>query len=131
MSHARAPAPCITPVMGPTEHFGTSVLCPGFVATQIFSSERNRPDQLGGPGASSFGGGSAGSADTEQAAALQAMLANILDPTVIGDMVLHAIREDIFYILSHPEFKEMLADRALELGSSFDRWQAWRVQNGV
>ena len=37
-----------------TDNIGVSVLCPGFVATDIYTSERNRPDDLGGETASSF-----------------------------------------------------------------------------
>ena len=108
-------------------NIGTSVLCPGFVATQIFTSERNRPDLLGGAQASSFGtegidlGGEAGER-------MEEMLANALDPAVIGDMVLHAIQNDEFYILSHTEFKDAVADRGRELSDSFDRWAAYRQE---
>jgi NAD(P)-dependent dehydrogenase (short-subunit alcohol dehydrogenase family) len=111
-------------------NIGTSVLCPGFVATQIFQSERNRPGELGGPEASGFkmaevNGDPAAQEQRDQ------MLAAALDPSVIGDMVLHAIQTDEFYILSHAEFKEGVLNRGKELSDSFDRWAAYRTEHNV
>ena len=111
-------------------NIGTSVLCPGFVATQIFSSERNRPDQLGGAEASSFGTDGI-DLEGEAGERMEEMLTNALDPAVIGDMVLHAIQNDELYILSHAEFKDAVADRGRELSDSFDRWAAYRREHGV
>jgi len=111
-------------------NIGTSVLCPGFVATQIFTSERNRPDLLGGAQASSFGIEGI-DLDGEAGERMEEMLTNALDPAVIGDMVLHAIQNDEFYILSHAEFKDAVADRGRELSDSFDRWAAYRQEHGV
>ncbi len=114
-------------------NIGTSVLCPGFVATQIFTSERNRPDQLGGSEASTFDVGKVGEIDeeSEEAQQMQEMLDNALDPSVIGDMVLYAIQNDEFYILSHAEFQDAVADRGRELSDSFDRWTAYRQEHNI
>jgi NAD(P)-dependent dehydrogenase (short-subunit alcohol dehydrogenase family) len=109
---------------------GTSVLCPGFVATQIFHSERNRPGELGGPEASGFNLQNADT-DSEIQEQRDQMLASALDPSVIGDMVLHAIQTDEFYILSHAEFKEGVQNRGKELSDSFDRWSAYRMEHNV
>lgn len=111
-------------------NIGTSVLCPGFVATQIFTSERNRPDQLGGAQASSFGTEGI-DMEGEAGERMEEMLASALDPAIIGDMVLHAVQTDEFYILSHAEFKEAVAERGRELSDSFDRWAAYRQEHGV
>ncbi|MBF68314.1 MAG: short-chain dehydrogenase [Gammaproteobacteria bacterium] len=110
-------------------NIGVSVLCPGFVATNIFSSERNRPDALGGPGASGFGAGL--DVSEEQQATMQQATKQIMDPAAIGDMVLHSIQNDVFYILSHEQFKEPLALRAQEIARSFDHWSNWRQEHGV
>ena len=59
------------------------------------------------------------------------MLAAALDPAVIGDMVLHAIVHDEFYILSHSEFKEQVVERGRQLSESFDRWTTYRNEHGV
>ena len=112
------------------DNIGISVLCPGFVATNVFTSERNRPDALGGPNTAGFGEGLA-SATPEQQQQLQQMLASMLDPAVIGDMVLHAVQNDVFYILSHADFREQLTACGDELASSFDLWSTWREEHGV
>tara|TARA_B100000676_G_scaffold280786_1_gene305306 strand:+ start:1161 stop:2039 length:879 start_codon:yes stop_codon:yes gene_type:complete len=116
------------------DNIGISVLCPGFVATNIFTSQRNRPDALGGPDAAGFGAGMTdgmSNATPEQQQQMQQMLASMLDPSVIGDMVLHAIQNDIFYILSHGDFREQLTARGQEIAGSFDLWSAWREEHGV
>ncbi|HEY8057409.1 MAG TPA: SDR family NAD(P)-dependent oxidoreductase [Acidimicrobiales bacterium] len=82
---------------------GVSVLCPGLVKTGIFASERNRPDRFGGP--------------TTEADALQqghqTMLEGMgIDPAIVADQVLQAVREGTFWILPHEELKPMVTTRA-------------------
>ena len=110
-------------------NIGVSVLCPGIVNTNIFTSERNRPTTLAGT--SSVLLASADASPTEQAARLAELQAGALDPAVVGDMVLHAIREDEFYIFSHPELKPMADARQDELAGAYARWQAYREERGV
>jgi NAD(P)-dependent dehydrogenase (short-subunit alcohol dehydrogenase family) len=112
---------------------GTSVLCPGFVATDIYTSERNRPDTLGGAEASGFDleGQQDGDSDPDRSEALQNALATMMPAEVIGDMVLHAIQKDEFYILSHTEFKEGVAARGQAISDSFDFWANYRRDHNV
>ena len=112
-----------------TANIGVSVLCPGIVNTNIFTSERNRPTTLAGT--SSVLLASADASPTEQAARLAELQAGALDPAVVGDMVLHAIREDEFYIFSHPELKPMADARQDELAGAYARWQTYRDEHGV
>jgi NAD(P)-dependent dehydrogenase (short-subunit alcohol dehydrogenase family) len=116
-------------LQGDLEHFGigVSVLCPGFVNTGIYSSERNRPQGLGGSSASQFALEKDQFRTEEEIAAMQASLAGMLDPALIGDMVLHAVIENEFYILSHTEYKEGIQLRANRISESFDRWAAFRA----
>ena len=80
-----------------------SVLCPGFVATKISDSERNRP------------AGTAASQPTAPVAtqemiremARQQVAAGI-KPSEVAEMVLESIRDDRFYILTHPRFKKLI-----------------------
>jgi len=82
---------------------GVSVLCPGFVQTNISSSHRNRPDHLGpstrGPGADKF----------------QMVLKNLVDTgkpvAQVADTVVEAIKTNRFYILTHPEMKPAIQHR--------------------
>ncbi len=82
---------------------GVSVLCPGNVATRITDSGRNRPETL------------ADHADTEAGRRFDTgagkLIAEGLDPAIVADQVLDAIRHDRFWILTHPEWKELLRAR--------------------
>ena len=110
---------------------GVSVLCPGVVNTNIFDSGRNRPAAL----QSAASEGSLDLAEQlpndEQSARIQALLADALEPSLIGDMVLHAVQEDEPYILSHPEFAEMVVARHQEMLGAFERWRSFREAQGV
>lgn len=110
---------------------GVSVLCPGVVNTNIFDSGRNRPAAL-------QSGASEGSIelaaqlpDDEQSARIQELLANALEPSLIGDMVLHAIQENEPYILSHPEFAGMVEARHQDMLGAFERWRSYREAQGA
>src|SRR5262245_20446131 len=83
-----------------------SVLCPGFVNTNILASVRNRPAELSdtappmtGPIADVFRDWF-----TEQ-------LKQGMSPRKVGDLVLAAIREDRFYILTHPDWNSQIEHR--------------------
>lgn len=111
------------------QDIGVSVLCPGIVNTNIFTSDRNRPSALAGTTFALLGESDA--TPTEQAARLAELQANALEPAVVGDMVLHAIREDEFYIFSHPELKQMADVRQDEMAGAYARWQSYREERGV
>ena len=77
---------------------GASVLCPGLIATQIVTSGRNRPEHL-------RGGDSTASAEVaERMQAVQSyFLESGMPPAEVAGMVVDAIRDDRFYVLTHPE----------------------------
>jgi len=81
---------------------GASVLCPGFVRTQIAEAERNRPAELAG-----------GSADAPAAAIsmVQALIAQGKDPADIAETVLQAIEQQRLYILPHPAWDDFVRAR--------------------
>jgi NAD(P)-dependent dehydrogenase (short-subunit alcohol dehydrogenase family) len=84
---------------------GVSVLCPGFVKTQINTSHRNRPG--------------AGTSAPRPLSPAAAKFAQVLDQLVqsgipaeqVADEVVRAIREPRFYILTHPEMKPQIEHR--------------------
>jgi NAD(P)-dependent dehydrogenase (short-subunit alcohol dehydrogenase family) len=82
-----------------------SVLCPGFVNTNIATSDRNRPAQLQ-PGEQQF-------SETEMAFAsmMFAGIASGTPPTEVAEKVFTAIQNEQFYIISHPEFLPMVRMR--------------------
>ena len=114
---------------GDLAHFnvGVSVLCPGYVDTGIYTSERNRPAKLGGSDASKFDPANDEYRTQEEIDSMLEGLSAMLDPAVVGDMVLYAIQNDEFYIFSHPEFKDSVLERTRAISDSFDRWAAFRA----
>ena len=103
------------------DNIGVSVLCPGVVSTGIGNSERNRPDRFGGSQTPAM-------TPNKQSSTIEM---NVMDPSAIGDVVLHAIQNDVFYILTHDEFQPQLESRAAEIASSFEYWRAYRELHGV
>jgi NAD(P)-dependent dehydrogenase (short-subunit alcohol dehydrogenase family) len=84
------------------EGVGVSVLCPGWVQTRIHEAGRNRPGSVEAPMQESAPG------FAEIAAAL---IAGGLDPDDVAQMVVDAIVQRRFYILTHPEWKKMISGR--------------------
>jgi short-subunit dehydrogenase len=77
-----------------------SVLCPGFVNTNIATSERNRPDHLRAPEPERQ------LTEAEQSFAIM-MFAGISSgtpPAEVAEKVFTAIQNEQFYIFPHPEF---------------------------
>jgi NAD(P)-dependent dehydrogenase (short-subunit alcohol dehydrogenase family) len=86
---------------------GVSVLCPGFVKTNISSSHRNRPGEPqkvdDNPVAQKF------------AELLQQLVETGQSPDKIADDVVRAIREPRFYVLTHPEMKPAIEHRMSQI----------------
>ena len=89
---------------------GISVLCPGFVATDIMNSARNRPAEL--PDASPEPTGPAVELMREW---FEGEIQKGLSPRTVGDQVLSSIREERFYILTHPEWNNMIETRVTRI----------------
>ncbi len=89
-----------------------SVLCPGMVRTNIASAERNRPDDLRNEPVAMTPEMQAG------LAAFKAALEAATPPQQVVDVVFDAIKNEQFYILSHPEWTEVIqlrTDKLLKL----------------
>ncbi len=84
-----------------------SVLCPGFVNTRIIDAARNRPAELQNEPAER-------NASPQEETMLQFMRQAIqagMPPPQVADIVFKAIRDETFYILPHPEYKEAIRAR--------------------
>jgi len=83
-----------------------SVLCPGFVATKIMDAKRNRPADR--PDASP-------EPTDPQSQIFYEWFSEQIDRGLtsrsVGDQVLSAIREERFYILTHPDWNYMIEHR--------------------
>ena len=80
---------------------GASVLCPGFVNTNIIESNRNRPDHLSSSNKTNF--------------ILKKLASSVLkrgkEPNEIADTTFDAIKQNNFYILPHTSYDEMIKER--------------------
>ena len=79
---------------------GVSVLCPAYVRTGIGQATRNRPAHLINE-----------DEDRAAIAAINQLVENGSDPRDIAVQVLDAIREDQFWILTHPELNDRIRAR--------------------
>tara|TARA_Y100000591_G_scaffold195378_1_gene169123 strand:+ start:343 stop:1221 length:879 start_codon:yes stop_codon:yes gene_type:complete len=82
-------------------NIGASVLCPGFVNTNIIESNRNRPDHLSSSNKTNF--------------ILKKLASSVLkrgkEPNEIADTTFDAIKQNNFYILPHTSYDEMIKER--------------------
>ncbi|MDA1075518.1 MAG: SDR family NAD(P)-dependent oxidoreductase [Proteobacteria bacterium] len=95
--------------------FGASVLCPGAVNTNIYESPRNRPDRFG-PQVSPV----AFMDDPDE-------LKRGLNPDVVGQLVLEAIRDNRLYIFTDPRFAKVVSKRFDRIASDF----AWATDSSA
>ena len=88
------------------DHVGVSVFCPGWVATSIWRSSERRPEHLGGPQEANP---TAGRISEE----------NAMSADEAAAMVLQQIREDRFYLLTHPHVIEYARTRWEDIEAAF------------
>ncbi|MEX1022432.1 MAG: SDR family NAD(P)-dependent oxidoreductase [Dehalococcoidia bacterium] len=83
-----------------------SVLCPGLIATRIIESDRNRPAALR----------DAAAVQTDEMRRRREMsiehwARDGMPPDEVAEIVLEAVKERRFYILTHPEYKQRVEAR--------------------
>jgi NAD(P)-dependent dehydrogenase (short-subunit alcohol dehydrogenase family) len=78
---------------------GVSMVCPGLVKSKIYESDRIRPPELS-PDVTP--------ADEEFMRILPGLHDAGMDPDEIGEKVLQAIRENRFYVFTHPDHRDEL-----------------------
>jgi short-subunit dehydrogenase len=94
-------------------NIGMSVLCPGFVKTRIHESGRARQEKYGG-----VGDVDPGVAATREEAAQNVL--NGIDPDIVGNSVLEAVRNGEFYIFTHPAMRAFVEVRFQMILAAFD-----------
>lgn len=92
---------CIRDDLAP-DRIGVSVLCPGPVKSNIHQSGRNRPEKFRG---------SSGFADAEARLAQRAVSPLWMEPEIVGEKVLRAIRNDELYVITHGEWRDAFDQR--------------------
>ena len=92
---------------------GVSVLAPAAVKTRIYTSGENRPARFGGPyrepGNDAF----------------QSELDDGLEPDVVGERIVRAIRHREFYVFTHMHTKDWLLARHQRIIAAFDECEKW------
>lgn len=99
-------------------NMGVSVLCPGFVATNIADSDRNLPEHMV----------SMEEPDPDEdlmRAAMRDLIGGGMEPAAVGDLVHDAIVTGRFLVLTQPEFGTQITARAERLlaGSQPTTWE--------
>ena len=89
---------------------GVSVLCPGLVNTNIFTSQRNRPDELRNAGPN---------LEAREISA-QVMQQMGIDPNEVADLVSNAVQTEQFWIFTHRELLQGVDDRHKRLTTPID-----------
>lgn len=89
-------------------NINASVLCPGFVNTNIHAAERNRPEEMALSDTDS-------ETNSVMAAVMQDMLARGKPPSEIADTVFDSIAENRFYILPHPAWDTFVRSRVEQI----------------
>lgn len=91
-----------------------SVLCPAFVKTRIYDSERNRPVHY--------------QTDTAKAAVepsapskTKGMVENGIDVSIVGKRVVEALNEGELYIFTHPNYRTVVQQRFDAIDAAFAR----------
>ena len=101
-------------------NIGVSVLCPALVRTTLQQSAQRRPDRFGGP---------YDKVEHGRELEMGAIQPEELEPGAVGERVLSAIRDDEFFIFTHPETRPWIEARYQRLMRGFDALDAYR--NGL
>jgi NAD(P)-dependent dehydrogenase (short-subunit alcohol dehydrogenase family) len=87
---------------------GVSVLCPAQVDTTLYDSGRRRPERFGG------------SYERADLGAARARSATGLSADAVGEHVVHAIRNDEYFVFTHPEARGRVEERHARMMAGFD-----------
>ena len=87
------------------DQIGVSVLCPGGVATRLFTSDRNLPPELRGEVTPAV----PEREDVER-----------MDPREVGERVLEAVRANRYYVITHPGTRRRVEERYETLLAAYD-----------
>jgi NAD(P)-dependent dehydrogenase (short-subunit alcohol dehydrogenase family) len=96
---------------------GVSVLCPGFIRTQIIDSRRNLPPRFG-PAIKDI---SVPERFQEQVKMIKDRVAHGIDPSYVGELVREGAENDWPYIFTDTEFEPLIETRFAAIKQGFDR----------
>ena len=96
---------------------GVSVLCPGFVRTQIMNSRRNVPQRFAG----ALEDPPTEGPRAEFVKVINEQVSKGIDPFYVGELVREGIENDWPYIFTDTEFESLIDDRFAAIKQGFDR----------
>ena len=99
---------------------GVSVLCPGFIRTQIVDSGRNLPQRFAGK----VGRPPATGPIAERVKVIRDRVAQGIDPLYVGELVREGIENDWPYIFTDTEFEPIVEMRFAAIREGFNRIRA-------
>jgi NAD(P)-dependent dehydrogenase (short-subunit alcohol dehydrogenase family) len=91
-----------------------SVLCPAFVQTRIYDSERNRPAQYKSDAIHSDNKNSFLNRAKE-------MVKNGIEVSIVGKRVVEALNDGEFYIFTHPNYRPLVEERSSQINAAFEK----------
>ena len=94
------------------QNIGVSVLCPGFVSTRIHESARTRQERFGER---------TPDADSELLSISAQLVQAGIPADVVGACVLEAVRDNDFYIFTHPDMRPAVEQRFGRIMEGFDK----------
>lgn len=103
-----------------------SVLCPGFVKTRIYDSMRNRQARYGGPVYFEDE-----IKKKPQLAYNKELVVTGIDTQIAANRVLEALKNDEFFIFTHPHYRELHQMRVDNINTGFDNADASPALTGV
>ena len=103
---------------------GVSVLCPGFIRTNIMNSQRNLPERFAGV----TGAPPLDDARRDRVKQLAERVSRGIDPLYVGELVREGIENDWPYIFTDCEFEPMIEARFTEIKRGFDRIRDRKVR---
>ena len=96
------------------QSIGVSVLCPAFVKTRIYDSERNRPDKY-----------KSDAYDTNNESGFlkqtKQFVRDGMDASIVGKRVVEAISAGELYIFTHPNYRKLNQERLAAIDEAFAR----------
>lgn len=102
-------------------NIGVSVLCPGFIRTNILDAARNLPGRFAGANTRDFANVPANDPAMQIVEMMRQRIAGGIDPLYVGELVREAIEANELYIFTDNEFEAAIDGRFAEIKKAFDR----------
>ncbi len=91
-----------------------AVLCPAFVQTRIYESERNRQSKYASEKSKSEN-------DRSFLNSAANAVKNGIDPSIVGERLIEALNQGEFYVFTHPNYRPVVQQRSKLIDEAFER----------